>query len=173
MHYFSEEEKKREVIQLGVVRDALCFSIQGKENHKKRMIYGFELNQLNCLPQGCTWTKFIFLTIILITILKEKPPKAYKLKHKSQLPILALMGSSALVLPKVFRERLFSIINNHSSLGSMHAQIKPHRLISGVHQDLAGILPHCAVNQHIGWSIRTKDRAIKVMGLLLSQTIRA
>lgn len=76
------------------------------------------------------------------------------------------MVTSALVLPKVFRERLFSVINNYSYLGSMHAQTKPHRLISGVHQDLAGILPHCAANQHVSWSTRTKDRTIRVMGLL-------
>lgn len=71
------------------------------------------------------------------------------------------MVTSALVLPKVFRDRDFlSVINNYSYLGSLHTQIKPHRLISGVHQDLAGILPHCAANQHAGWSTRTRDRAI-------------
>lgn len=60
------------------------------------------------------------------------------------------MATSALLLPMMFRERLFSD-NNHSTLGSVHAQTKPHRLISGVHPDLAGILPHCAANQHVGW----------------------
>lgn len=54
----------------------------------------------------------------------------------------------------------------------MHAQTKPHRLISGVHPDLAGILPHCAVNQHAGWDGRAREPST-VMGLLQSRNIGA
>lgn len=72
--------------------------------------------------------------------------------------------TSALLVPTVFRERLVGDLNNHSTLGSMHTQTKPHRLISGVHPDLAGILPHCAANQHAGWDGRARDRAISSDG---------
>lgn len=83
------------------------------------------------------------------------------------------MVTSALLVPKVFRERLFSDLNNHSTLGSMHAQPKPHRLISGVHPDLAGILPHCAANQHAGWEGEQEIGPSAVMGLLHRKNIRA
>lgn len=66
----------------------------------------------------------------------------------------------ALLVPKVFRERLFCDFNNHSTLGFTQAQTQPHRLITGVHPDLAGILPHCAANQHAGWGGKARDRAI-------------
>lgn len=81
--------------------------------------------------------------------------------------------TSALLVPKVFRERLFSDLYNHTTLGSMHAQTKPHRLISGVHPDLAGILPHCAANQHRGWDVRARDRAVSSDGAFHSKNIRA
>lgn len=80
--------------------------------------------------------------------------------------------TSALLVPTVFRERLFGDLNNHSTLGSMPAQTKPHRLISGVHPDLAGILPHCAANQHAGWGGRAREPSA-VMGLLPSKNIGA
>lgn len=88
-------------------------------------------------------------------------------------PTLEPLVTSALLVPKVFRERLFSDLYNHTTLGSMHAQTKPHRLISGVHPDLAGILPHCAANQHRGWDGRARDRAVSSDGAFHSENIRA
>lgn len=79
----------------------------------------------------------------------------------------------ALLVPKVFRERLFCNLNNHSTLGSMQAQTQPHRLIPGVHPDLAGILPHCAANQHAGWGGKARDRAISGGGAFHRKNIRA
>lgn len=92
----------------------------------------------------------------MVTLKKETSRSLY--------PTLELMVTSALLVPKVLRERLFSDLNNYSTLGSMHAQTKPRRLISGVHPDLAGILPHCAANQHAGWDGRARDRAISSDG---------
>lgn len=78
-----------------------------------------------------------------------------------------------LLVPKVFRKRLSCDLNNHSTLGSTQAQTKPHRLISGVHPDLAGILPHCAANQHAGWGGEQERESSAVMGLLHNKNIAA
>lgn len=79
---------------------------------------------------------------------------------QSLYPTLELVVTLALLVPNVFRERLFCDLNNHSALGSTQAQAQPHRLITGVHPDLAGILPHCAANQHAGWDGKARDRAV-------------
>lgn len=88
-------------------------------------------------------------------------------------PTLELMVTLTLLVPKVFRKRLSCDLNNHSTLGSTQAQTKPHRLISGVHPDLAGILPHCAANQHAGWGGEQERESSAVMGLLHNKNIAA
>ena len=97
-----------------------------------KTINDFELNQLNCLSWGLHLDQVYFLAIITMMIFKKKETS------RSLSPTLELMVTSALLAPQVFRERLSSDLCNYSTLGRMHAQTKPRRLISGVHPDLAG-----------------------------------
>lgn len=82
--------------------------------------------------------------------------------------------TSALLVPKVFRERLFSNLNNHTTLGSLHAQTKPHRLISGVHiQTWQGFCHTVQQTSIEAGMVELEIEPSAVMGLLPSKNIRA
>lgn len=74
-HYFFEEEG---CTCLGVRGADFCFCVQGKETEpQEKTINNFELNQLNCLSWGLHLDRVYFLAIIIMVILKKKPPEAY------------------------------------------------------------------------------------------------
>lgn len=84
------------------------------------------------------------------------------------IPLMSWLWCQYRLYPCCLERDFFQDLNNHSTLGSLYAQTKPHRLISGVLADLAGILPHCAANQHTGWDWRAR-KSIAMMGLLHSK----
>ena len=132
-----------------------------------KTINDFELNQLNCLSWGLHLDQVYFLAIITMMIFKKKETS------RSLSPTLELMVTSALLAPQVFRERLSSDLCNYSTLGRMHAQTKPRRLISGVHPDLAGF---CHTVQQTSMPAGMGEREAEpsaVMGLLHRKNIRA
>lgn len=159
MHYFFEEERERRESSGWGWGGAGLFLCAGqrdrtiRENNEWLWAQPIKLPFLGAAPGP----SLFFSNYNNDDFLKKEPPR-------SLYPTLELMVTLALLVPKVFRERLFCDLNNHSTLGSTQAQTKPHRLISGVHPDLAGILPHCAANQHAGWGGRARDRAISSDG---------
>lgn len=82
------------------------FLCTGQREPQGKIINNFELNQLNCLSWGLHLDQVYFLAIIIMMILKTS---------QSLYPTLELMMTSALLVPMVFRERLFGDLNNHST----------------------------------------------------------